>query len=334
MRNYPEIYSQRNQQWANNELGTAPGATISMYGCLLTCHAMKAGYYNHQIAPDALNDIYKQKNLYISQDLLSDADLSAVYPDIQLITTKSYAGIPADLNYLKELSQDETLTVTIELDFDHDPNDGIQTHFVELSSYDGTTLIIYDPWYGTQDNFTLHYGTAPATTIQKIAVYKGTPVSPNVSVDSQTFQKLVTNSSSYDIVCDEVGEPHNTLGSKVVADIAKLKINLTAAQQTISTLNQQLPALQNDNKTLQNQVNSLTQELQLVKISTIEPTSKINYQTLYIQSEAKNTQLQAQLQTTQVALNTAKTQYGSTSAILIPKTQLLQTLLSRFFSGK
>src|SRR5258706_4340890 len=142
MRDYPHIYSQRDPRWAGNELGTAQGATIGAYGCILTCHAMKAGYYGHEIAPDALNDIYVQKNLYISNDLLSDADLSAVFNDIQLIDTKSYLGVPADLSYLKQLAQDPNITVTIEVDFDHDPNDGIQTHFVELHNYDGTTLTI------------------------------------------------------------------------------------------------------------------------------------------------------------------------------------------------
>lgn len=334
MRQYPYIYSQRNSQWAADQLGTAAGATIGAYGCLLTCHAMKAGYYGHQIAPDALNDIYKQKNLYISQDLIADADINSVYPDVQLTDTRSYTSGPADLNYLKELSQDETLTVTIEVDFDHNPNDGIQTHFVELHSFDGVNLQIYDPWYGSDDNFTLHYGTDPAITIQKIAVYKGTPTTGSVSVDSATFQKLVTNSTSYDAVCDEVGKSHNTPGSDVVATISKTKSDLAIAQQTISTFNQQLPALKNDNQTLQNQINTLTTELAAAKSAQVEPTSKITYLTLYMQSEAKNTQLQAQLQTAQIALNTAKTQYASTSALLVPKKQLVQIFLSRLFSGK
>lgn len=334
MRQYPYIYSQRDPQWAGDQLGSVAGATIGTYGCLLTCHAMKAGYYGHQIQPNALNDIYTQRNLYISGDLLSDADLSAVFSDIQLSDSRSYTSGPADLAYLQQVANDPTLTVTIEVDFDHNPSDGIQTHFVELHSFDGTTLTIYDPWYGSDDNFALHYGTDPKTTIQKIAVYKGTPTAAPVSVDSATFQKLVTNSTSYDAVCDEVSEPHNTAGTKVVADIAKLKSDLATAQQTVSTLNQQLPTLKTSNETLQGQVGTLQQQLQDAQTASVHPTSGIDYQKLYTQSEAKVTTLQTQLQATQVALNNAKTQYASTSALLIPKQQLFQTLLGRIFSGK
>ena len=62
MRTYPQIYSQRDPQWASQKLGTVIGATIGQYGCFITSFAMIARYYGHQITPNALNDIFTQKN--------------------------------------------------------------------------------------------------------------------------------------------------------------------------------------------------------------------------------------------------------------------------------
>jgi hypothetical protein len=330
MRQYPFIYSQRDPQWAGNQLGTVQGATIGAYGCILTSHAMKAGYYGHEVKPNALNDIYTQKNLYLSGDLLSDADLSAVFSDITLIETTSYADVPADLNHLKTLATDPTLTVTIEVDFDHDPNDGIQTHFVELHDFDGTTLTIYDPWYGTDDDFTLHYGTNIAQTIQKIAVYKGSPVAAPVTIDAPTFQKLVTNSTSYDAVCDTVGEPHNTSGDKVVADINKIKADKSADDQTIVNLNKQIPDLEGQISTLNNQVTDLQQKLVLAQQAASHPDTGQNYQDLYNQAESDIKSLKDSNEQLQQTYNRAMAQYKNTSALLMPRQQLFGILIKRF----
>src|SRR5258708_1266390 len=170
MRVFPAIYGQQDPRWNGQRLGTANGATIGAYGCYLTCFAMKAGYYGHPITPAPLDDLFTNRNLYTDGDEMSDAQLAAVYPDISFQHAYTYSGVPADLSLLKQLSADGALTVTLELDFDHDPNDGIQTHFVELQSYDGHTLLIVDPWYsdtngryGEVANFSAHYGGDPAT---------------------------------------------------------------------------------------------------------------------------------------------------------------------------
>lgn len=213
MRTYPIIFSQGDPRWANTQLGTAKGATIGLYGCLVTCWEMKANYYGHKITPPQLNSILVQKGLYVKDDLISsDQDLPIVFPDITYVNTYDFTNVLADLELLKQLSLDDTLTVTLMLDFDHNPADGIQTHFVELKSYDGISLIIYDPWDGTEKDFSQSYGNNPALTIQKFAVYKGVPANPSVVVDQDTipigkkdFENLRTKSSNFDDVSAAFG---------------------------------------------------------------------------------------------------------------------------------
>lgn len=183
MRTYPNIFSQRDSSWANEELGTTPGATISAYGCLLTCFAMKACYYGHDFTPLQLDSQFVSEGIFIQGDMLPDNALRQVLPEAVYRQSFNFQNVPADLSLLKQLSEDDYITVTLEVDFDHDPTDGIQTHFVELHSYDGQSLKIYDPWYGSDDDFTTHYGPNPAQTILKFVVYKGTPVLPLPEVE-------------------------------------------------------------------------------------------------------------------------------------------------------
>ncbi len=334
MRQYPFIYSQRDSAWASQQLGSVAGATIGQYGCILTCHAMKAGYYGHEIKPNALNDIYKQRNLYVSGDLLSDADLHAVFDDIQLIDTRNYQDVPADLNYLKQLAADNTITVTLELDFDHDPNDGIQTHFVELHDFDGTNLTIYDPWYGTDDNFTLHYGTNLAQTIQKFAVYKGSPQQPGTYVDAGTFNKLVHNSGAYDSVCDNLGINRDSDGSIIIAAIAQLKKDKTTAEQTITVLNQQLPDLKTKNDTLVGQIKILQQQLQDAQNAANHPDAGSSYKDLYNQAEIDLIKVRSDLAQSETTNKKQMAQYQNTSYFLVGSGTIIQEAIKRILHLK
>lgn len=278
MRTYPQLYSQRDPRWASQRLGTVDSSTIGQYGCILVCQAMKAGYYGHEIAPDALDDIFTNKEIYYNNqnthtppaDLLADDGITKVFSDIVVTKTYDYSSSPADMALLQQLSSDDTTTVTIEVDFDHDPTDGIQTHFVELHSYDGNALKIYDPWYGTDDDFSLHYGTNPAQTILKYAVYKGNPVGVTVPVDSATFQKLVASSTANDAVCDELGLQHDAGKDAEISAIKQLKTDKANAQAdavikqtTIENLNKQIPTLEGEISTLTNSVTDLTQKMNM-----------------------------------------------------------------------
>lgn len=331
MRQYPFIYSQRDPAWASQRLGTVAGATIGQYGCILTCQAMKAGYYGHEIKPNALDDIFTQRGIYQSGDLLPDVGVHQVFDDIQLIDTKVYSG-PADMNYLKQLSLDPTITVTIEVDFDHDPNDGIQTHFVELDSYDGTTLIIYDPWYGTTDNFTTHYGNNAPVTIQKFAVYKGTVAKPQIPVDQDVFQQLVAKSTANDAVCDALGLAHGIGKDAEVSAIAKMKLDSSAKDTTITNLNKQIPGFEQQIGTLNNQVLDLQQKLQIAQTASVHPGTGTDYKTLYDQATATLTTTRQALTDSETKYNRTIAQYQNTSALLMPKNQLWKIVINRLFS--
>lgn len=195
---------------------------------------MLAGYYGHTITPKELNDLFNQKGIYSQGDLLTDDALTKVFPDIAYQESYDYAKVPANLNQLKALAADDATTIILELDFDHDLSDGIQRHFVCVHSYDGTTLQIYDPWWGTDADFSLHYGDDPATTILKFVVYHGTPVAPPVSVDSATFTKLVHNSTQYDAVCAYFNLPQQPDGTD--ADFGEVKNKLDALTKNITDL--------------------------------------------------------------------------------------------------
>ena len=59
--NIPPL-GQRDPRWKDKRLGG--GGSIGNYGCLLVCHAMMLTYFGHEVDPDTLNAIYKEKGVY------------------------------------------------------------------------------------------------------------------------------------------------------------------------------------------------------------------------------------------------------------------------------
>jgi hypothetical protein len=162
--------SQRDPQWAGEELGTVAGATIGQYGCFIAVAAMIASHYTGAlVTPHDVNQAMKARGLYVQGDLFPDAALDVLYPQIALEGEWNFAGIPADLS---KLAMDDTEERVVVIDFDHNPADGIQTHALRAFSWDGRRLVVDDPWTGTRDDFTLHYGANLPLTIQKIVGYK------------------------------------------------------------------------------------------------------------------------------------------------------------------
>lgn len=330
MRDYPFIYSQRDPAWASQRLGTVDGATIGGYGCLLTCQAMKAGYYGHEIKPNALDDIFTNRSIYVQGDLLPDVGIHQVFDDVKLLETKVYSG-PADMAYIKVQADDPTKTVTIEVDFDHNPNDGIQTHFVELHSFDGVNLRIYDPWYGQEDDFATHYGTNPQLTIQKVSVYQGTPAQPGTFVDAKTFTQLVAKSSANDAVCDELGLSHDAGKDAEVAAIAKTKADSASKDTTINNLNKQIPELEGEVKTLNNELTDVTTKAGLLQ----ETVDKYNeMKPLYDQLQSDYDSLRKSSADYQERTNRQIAQFQNTSYLSAPTGVLVKEVMKRLFKLK
>ena len=257
MRTYPVIYNQQDPQWGSKQIGSVSGANIATVGCYLTDYAMTACYYGHQVRPDELNDIFNRQNIYVQGDLLTDDALTKVFPDITYQQTYDFAAVPANLGLLQQLAADEATTVILELDFDHNPNDGIQTHFVCLHDYDGKTLTIFDPWWGTDSDFSLHYGTDPKTTILKFVVYHGNPVGQAVSVPSADFTRLVYNSTQYDSVTGYFNLPKQPDGKD--ADFGEVKKLLDSDHQTITDLQTEVVQTKNTAAALATEIQKINE---------------------------------------------------------------------------
>jgi len=174
VKQFPVLYAQRDPRWAGQRLGTADGITLGQYGCYVTSMAMLACYYGHPITPAALDDLYTARGIYVDGDMMPDDALHRAYPDLTLVAVHDYSNAPADLGLLRTIAADPSLTAIIGLDFDHNPSDGVQTHFSPLASSDGVHVALADTWYGgVIADMTVNYGSDPATTIQKVVVYKG-----------------------------------------------------------------------------------------------------------------------------------------------------------------
>lgn len=173
------LFSQRDSRWATERLGTVDGATIGQYGCYTTAQAMSATNYGIDTDPKRLDQLFSDnesapytKGGYVDGDLCWDGMLAKTYPDNFTYAGTDNPGIenPFDVSSLAPYDAYGKEAI-LELDFDHNPNDGIQTHFVRLYAYNGGNLIIDDPWYGTRDLFSKHYGSNPAQTILKAVFY-------------------------------------------------------------------------------------------------------------------------------------------------------------------
>ncbi len=179
VRGLPIIFSQRDFL---QPLGFSPSVTISQSGCLLTSFAMIARYYGKATDPVDLNRAFKAANLYLELDDLADDDLTKIFPDVVFQESLLYPNeppTPADLTKLKELLDDPTLSVILEIDMG-----GGNTHFAPCVGVNGVVTIA-NPWDKTVEDFSANYGD-PVKNILKYIVYKGTPA----SVDQQLLDQL------------------------------------------------------------------------------------------------------------------------------------------------
>ncbi len=163
------MFSQRDSQWANIRLGTVDGTTIGQFGCYVSVLAEIARHFHKIVDPETLDDYFTRNGLYIDGNLCYPGILSKAYSDIPYIERWDFYDVPARLDMLVNSFEDE---YAIEVDFDHNPSNGTQTHFLRFVSYNNGILIVGDPWYGDEIVFTDRYGD-PATTIQQIVHYRG-----------------------------------------------------------------------------------------------------------------------------------------------------------------
>ena len=170
----PVVYSQRDARWGGVRLGYEGGpadSTVHNYGCYVTCFAMVATYHGHAVTPGELNELLVRRQLFLRSNLVGDHTLGLAVPALAYVASLEYRDRAADLGRLAELLGDAANSVILEVDFNHNPVDGV--HFVVAVGCDGERVVVADPWFGTVGDLATHYGPDPASVIQKLVVYRG-----------------------------------------------------------------------------------------------------------------------------------------------------------------
>lgn len=150
--------SQRDARWRLKKLGNSD-VTLGAGGCLLTCHSMAFQLAGIQQTPDVLNETYKANDVYHSTNLIHFWSIPNVFPNIRAESFEDYYDIGAPIEKFYEWL-DRGLPVIVLVDFDLNPNDGIDQHFILLHGYDDTTRDFFciDPWTGEEYYFNAKYG--------------------------------------------------------------------------------------------------------------------------------------------------------------------------------
>ncbi len=161
------VYGQQWGPWGPQDLGTST-STISADGCALTASAMLLEAYGVNTNPGVLNQWLITNGGYVDQNLLVWGAV-AQYAAAQGVQI-SYTGWEGyNLSAIdSSLAAGNPVIAQVTLDGN--------MHFVLITGTGPAgALWINDPWYGDHTTFQSRYGN-PATGIQSIRLYSGTPV--------------------------------------------------------------------------------------------------------------------------------------------------------------
>ena len=186
------VYGQRDARWAGRRLGTAgvgAESTIGGYGCYVTCFAMLATYYGRAMTPPEVNEELATRGRFVRGNLVTDDGLEAVAPGVEHVASLEYRDRAADLGRLRELLAEAGTSVVLEVDFNREWRDGVQTHFVVAVGCDGERVMVADPWYGGVADLTEHYGDDAGRAIQKLVVYRGPVVALETEEDEMSAEE-------------------------------------------------------------------------------------------------------------------------------------------------
>ncbi len=134
-------YSQRDSRWANVRIGSSSEVVLDV-GCLVTSVAMVYKSQGKDVTPET---IAKRKNYFLTNTAYM------IVPDDFSSSWGSYSGLASQID--ANLKKGIPVIVGLKAG-------PYGTHFVVLSSKDGSDYIMYDPWYGPDLKLTSHYGTS------------------------------------------------------------------------------------------------------------------------------------------------------------------------------
>ncbi|MEI6221163.1 MAG: C39 family peptidase [bacterium] len=142
----PEVYNQRDQRWAGENLGYS-NTTIAAYGCLLNCLAMVARYYGINETPVTLDKKLEGIGGYYGGNMYVWGKLQQLFPDIE----EKHVLTPNRLTDLQitdiKRALDSGYPVMLEIDFNTSTTTE-DMHFVLATGYQGEDFTIADPWTG------------------------------------------------------------------------------------------------------------------------------------------------------------------------------------------
>ncbi len=191
--------SQRDARWADKRLGqVGSNQTIGKWGCLLTCFAMVANVYDHQVTPAQLNDSMVRQGGFIDVNLTKWNALTDVYTDM---IYGGKVGSTPEVTKTIDASLAEGRPVAVQVDFTSDtPYTDNDQHWVLIVGKDGEDYRINDPWLLPAQEASLkqRYGRAGRPLWEAIlsAIFykstKGNPVHIDIPIHIDTPATLQT----------------------------------------------------------------------------------------------------------------------------------------------
>lgn len=148
-------FSQNDGRWKNTKLGFSGWENIGLYGCLVTAGANVLQAQGTDIDPNGVNDLLKQKGLFVRDSYGEVADVAGYYALGQLssrtrfVEQKNWPSTAvAPASYFDVRSSTNT-EIIIMIDY-HPERSGIQTHFVRVIGLNAakTDVEIVDSWDG------------------------------------------------------------------------------------------------------------------------------------------------------------------------------------------
>lgn len=244
-------YSQNDIRWKTKLLGKSTTSTIGDYGCYLTSMAMFLKYKGYAVTPDSLNDKMVANNCF-NGDLVAASSVAQLYKG-------SFSGIeqfdtkPAPLDRIKSLI-DQGTPVIVEIDAR--PNvAGKQTHFVLIIGYEGNSMIINDPWDGTEAVLEQKYKNSEpasaASTITGLRIFDFPKV--EIAEENTELTRIIQFLKENNALNE--GKVREAFGAITE------KANLQTSVNTLTKENEQLKTKQEENTSLIVELRSKIEEL-------------------------------------------------------------------------
>lgn len=226
-----QILSQRDPRWANIKLGTS-SETIGGYGCTITCISMIEG-----TTPDVTNEKLKAVGGYANGNLVIWDKIKEAFPNSEVHRVWNYNNDDVLANVPNVL-----------VEVDGAPIGGYRHWVVFVGDHK-----LYDPWDGKEK------ATSTYPNPLSYCVVKPPKQQTNtISVDSATFENLVTKSTKY----DEMVSAGYDSAQKVKDIIEGYQSRITTAERDRDSARSELAVAEEKKKQAEKMLADVTQECQ------------------------------------------------------------------------